>query len=66
MPIEQSRALVTAVPGPKSVALAARKAASVANGVGTIMPAYVVEASGGVSLDTVPEHVPLKVGSVKV
>ena len=51
MPIEQSRALVTAVPGPKSVALAARKAASVANGVGTIMPAYVVEASGGILVD---------------
>mgnify|MGYP000429149550 CR=1 FL=1 len=44
MAVEQSRTLVTSVPGPKSLELAARKAASVANGVGTIVPAYVVEA----------------------
>ena len=51
MPVEQRRTLVTAVPGPNSLALAARKAASVANGVGTIVPAYVVEASGGILVD---------------
>ena len=51
MAVEQSRTLVTSVPGPKSLELAARKAASVANGVGTIVPAYVVEASGGILVD---------------
>ncbi|MFT4297091.1 MAG: 4-aminobutyrate--2-oxoglutarate transaminase [Micropruina sp.] len=51
MSVEQRRALVTAIPGPKSLELAARKAASVANGVGTTMPAYIVEAGGGILVD---------------
>ena len=51
MPVEQRRRLVTAVPGPRSIELAARKVAAVANGVGTILPAYVVEASGGIVVD---------------
>ncbi|MCW3157876.1 4-aminobutyrate--2-oxoglutarate transaminase [Micropruina sonneratiae] len=51
MPVEQRRRLVTAVPGPRSIDLAARKAAAVADGVGTIVPAYVVEASGGIVVD---------------
>ena len=49
--IAQQRRLVTEVPGPRSHALAARKSAAVARGVGTVLPAYVVAARGGVLLD---------------
>ncbi|HVK45096.1 MAG TPA: aminotransferase class III-fold pyridoxal phosphate-dependent enzyme, partial [Micropruina sp.] len=51
MPIEQRRNLVTAVPGPRSLELAARKRASVADGVATTLPAYIVAARGGVLVD---------------
>ena len=51
MPVEQRRVLVTAVPGPRSVELAARKQACVANGVATTLPAYIVEAGGGILVD---------------
>jgi 4-aminobutyrate aminotransferase / (S)-3-amino-2-methylpropionate transaminase / 5-aminovalerate transaminase len=50
-PITQERRLVTEVPGPRSQALAARKSAAVARGVGTMLPAYVVAAEGGILLD---------------
>ena len=50
-PITQQRRLVTEVPGPRSRQLAARKSAAVARGVGTMLPAYVVAASGGILLD---------------
>ena len=36
--LEQRRNLVTAVPGPRSVELMARKNAAVARGIGTTMP----------------------------
>ncbi len=49
--IPQQRRLVTEVPGPRSSELAARKSAAVASGVGTILPAYVVAADGGILLD---------------
>jgi 4-aminobutyrate aminotransferase/(S)-3-amino-2-methylpropionate transaminase len=49
--IPQQRRLVTEVPGPRSAELAARKSAAVASGVGTILPAYVVAADGGILLD---------------
>jgi len=51
MPVEQRLRLVTAVPGPRSCELAARKAGTVANGVGNVLPAYIVEASGGILVD---------------
>ena len=51
MPIEQRRNLVTAVPGPRSLELAARKRASVADGVATTLPAYIVAAGGGILVD---------------
>jgi 4-aminobutyrate aminotransferase/(S)-3-amino-2-methylpropionate transaminase len=51
MPIDQRRHLVTAVPGPRSLELRARKQTSVANGVGTTLPAYIVEAGGGILVD---------------
>ena len=51
MPVEQRRNLVTAVPGPRSLALAARKQAAVAHGVANTLPAYIVEAGGGILVD---------------
>lgn len=49
--LPQERRLVTAIPGPESVALHARKSASVAQGVGTTLPVYVTAAGGGVVVD---------------
>jgi 4-aminobutyrate aminotransferase/(S)-3-amino-2-methylpropionate transaminase len=49
--ISQQRRLVTEVPGPRSKELADRKAAAVARGVGTGLPAYIVAASGAILLD---------------
>ncbi|HEV7193718.1 MAG TPA: 4-aminobutyrate--2-oxoglutarate transaminase [Jatrophihabitantaceae bacterium] len=51
MSVEQKRALVTEIPGPRSVALHARKSAAVAAGVGTTLPIYVERASGGIVVD---------------
>jgi 4-aminobutyrate aminotransferase/(S)-3-amino-2-methylpropionate transaminase len=49
--VEQRRHLVTAIPGPRSVALQARKVATVAAGVGTGLPVYIERAAGGVLVD---------------
>jgi 4-aminobutyrate aminotransferase/(S)-3-amino-2-methylpropionate transaminase len=49
--IPQQRRLVTEVPGPLSRELGARKADAVAAGVGTMLPAYVAAADGGILLD---------------
>ena len=49
--IPQRRQLVTAVPGPRSQDLMARKAAAVADGVGTTMPVFADRAGGGVVVD---------------
>ena len=49
--LEQSRHLATAIPGPKSSALIARKSAAVARGVGTTMPVYAARAGGGIVED---------------
>jgi 4-aminobutyrate aminotransferase/(S)-3-amino-2-methylpropionate transaminase len=49
--LEQSRHLVTAIPGPKSQALIDRKAAAVSRGIGTTMPVYVARAGGGIVED---------------
>lgn len=51
MTLPQQRRVVTDIPGPRSAALAARKADAVARGVGTMLPAYVVEADGAILLD---------------
>src|SRR3954463_11290754 len=51
MTIEQKRVLTTAIPGPRSVALHARKNAAVAAGVGTTLPVYVERAAGGIIVD---------------
>lgn len=49
--LPQERKLVTELPGPKSRALQERKTATVANGVGVGLPAYIVAAGGGVLID---------------
>jgi 4-aminobutyrate aminotransferase/(S)-3-amino-2-methylpropionate transaminase len=49
--LEQRRFLATAIPGPKSLELMARKQSAVARGVGTTMPVFAVEAGGGIVKD---------------
>jgi len=49
--IEQKRVLATAIPGPKSVELHARKARAVSAGVSTGLPIYVEAAAGGILRD---------------
>jgi 4-aminobutyrate aminotransferase / (S)-3-amino-2-methylpropionate transaminase / 5-aminovalerate transaminase len=49
--VEQKRLLKTAIPGPRSVQLHARKTAAVATGVGTTLPVYVERAGGGIVVD---------------
>lgn len=49
--LPQERRVVTAIPGPKSQELLARKTAAVANGVGTVLPVFAVRAGGGVIED---------------
>jgi 4-aminobutyrate aminotransferase/(S)-3-amino-2-methylpropionate transaminase len=49
--LAQERRLVTSIPGPKSQALLARKAAAVADGVGVTLPVFVTRAGGGVVED---------------
>ena len=49
--ITQRRHLVTAIPGPRSQQLMARKASAVAHGVSTTMPVFGVRAGGGIVVD---------------
>ena len=49
--LPQERRLVTALPGPRSAELLARKAAAVAAGVGHTVPIHAVAAGGGVVVD---------------
>ena len=49
--LTQERRLVTAIPGPLSQQLQARKTAAVPAGVGTTLPVYVQAAGGGVVVD---------------
>ncbi|HUL99064.1 MAG TPA: 4-aminobutyrate--2-oxoglutarate transaminase, partial [Mycobacterium sp.] len=49
--MQQSRLLVTDIPGPASLELINRKATAVARGVGTMMPVYVARAGGGIVED---------------
>jgi 4-aminobutyrate aminotransferase/(S)-3-amino-2-methylpropionate transaminase len=51
MTVDQHRVVKTAIPGPRSVELHARKAAAVASGVGTTLPVYVERAGGGIVVD---------------
>lgn len=49
--IAQERNLVTAVPGPKSLAMAQRRTAAVSAGVGSTLPIYIERAGGGIVVD---------------
>jgi 4-aminobutyrate aminotransferase/(S)-3-amino-2-methylpropionate transaminase len=49
--LPQERRLVTEVPGPRSSALLARRAAAVARGVSVMLPVFVTRAGGGVLVD---------------
>ncbi len=49
--LEQKRHLVTEVPGPESLRRLERKKQHVADGVGTMLPVFVTEASGGILRD---------------
>jgi 4-aminobutyrate aminotransferase/(S)-3-amino-2-methylpropionate transaminase len=51
MSVAQQRVVQTAIPGPRSVQLHARKTAAVASGVGTGLPIYVERAGGGIVVD---------------
>ncbi|MEH1128889.1 4-aminobutyrate--2-oxoglutarate transaminase [Micromonospora sp. CPCC 206061] len=52
----QRRAVRTAVPGPRSAELHARRTGAVAQGVGSVLPAYVEAAGGGVVVDVDGNH----------
>ncbi|MDQ1700798.1 MAG: 4-aminobutyrate aminotransferase / (S)-3-amino-2-methylpropionate transaminase / 5-aminovalerate [Frankiaceae bacterium] len=49
--VPQHRQLVTAIPGPRSLALLARRNATVSSAVGTTLPVFVERAGGGVIVD---------------
>ncbi|MCV7218558.1 4-aminobutyrate--2-oxoglutarate transaminase [Mycobacterium crocinum] len=49
--LEQSRKLVTEIPGPGSVELSKRRVAAVSHGVGVTMPVYTARAAGGIIED---------------
>jgi 4-aminobutyrate aminotransferase/(S)-3-amino-2-methylpropionate transaminase len=54
--VPQHRRLVTAVPGPRSLELLARREAAVARGVGIMLPAFVERAGGAVLVDVDGNH----------
>ncbi|GLY70383.1 4-aminobutyrate--2-oxoglutarate transaminase [Amycolatopsis taiwanensis] len=58
----QARHLATAIPGPRSLELMARKEHAVARGVGTTMPVFAVRAGGGV-VEDVDGNVLIDLGS---
>ncbi|ETZ99956.1 4-aminobutyrate transaminase domain protein [Mycobacterium kansasii 824] len=47
--LEQTRHLVTEIPGPASLELNKRRVAAVSSGVGVMLPVFVVRAGGGSS-----------------
>lgn len=49
--LQQERRVVTEIPGPNSRALAERRRAAVAPGVGSVLPVQVTDAAGGVIMD---------------
>ena len=49
--IEQKRQINGAFPGPKSQALAARRAKAVAAGVASSLPVYAADVDGGIIVD---------------
>jgi len=49
--LPQERRVVTAIPGPKSQELQARRTATVAGGVGSVLPVFAARAEGGIIED---------------
>jgi 4-aminobutyrate aminotransferase/(S)-3-amino-2-methylpropionate transaminase len=49
--LPQERRVVTAIPGPKSQELQARRTAAVAQGVGSVLPVFTARAGGGIIED---------------
>ncbi|MCV7348200.1 4-aminobutyrate--2-oxoglutarate transaminase [Mycolicibacterium rhodesiae] len=49
--LEQSRKLVTEIPGPESIELSKRRVAAVSHGVGVTMPVFTARAGGGIIED---------------
>lgn len=49
--LPQERRVVTAIPGPKSQELQARRTAAVAGGVGSVLPVFAARAGGGIIED---------------
>ncbi|KRB80479.1 4-aminobutyrate aminotransferase [Nocardioides sp. Root190] len=60
--LDRARRLVTEIPGPRSIALMARKTAAVASGVGTTMPVFAAHAGGGL-VEDVDGNVLIDLGS---
>ena len=56
MTLEQKRHLVTAIPGPNSVALQKRRSEVVSAGVGTMLPTFIEEAHGAILKDVDGNH----------
>src|SRR6476469_2143898 len=52
----QERRLVTAIPGPRSKELLARKTAEVSAGIGVALPAFITHAGGGILVDVDGNH----------
>jgi 4-aminobutyrate aminotransferase/(S)-3-amino-2-methylpropionate transaminase len=49
--VEQQRRILTAVPGPRSIELHARRTAAVSDGVASALPMYIDRASGAILVD---------------
>jgi len=56
MTLEQKRHVVTAIPGPNSVALQKRRTEVVSAGVGTMLPIFIEEAHGAILKDADGNH----------
>ena len=56
MSLEQKRHVVTAIPGPNSVALQKRRSEVVSAGVGTMLPTFIEEAHGAILKDVDGNH----------
>jgi 4-aminobutyrate aminotransferase / (S)-3-amino-2-methylpropionate transaminase / 5-aminovalerate transaminase len=50
-PVRQRREILTPIPGPRSLELAARRSAAVASGVSSVMPVFAARAGGGILVD---------------
>ena len=61
-PIEQKRHLATAIPGPRSAELSARREAAVSAGVSSGLPAFIERGSGAILVDVDGNHL-LDLGS---